>query len=369
MKRLTVTIVVLLLLAMPASAVLAEPYFDTIIEKGETINNDVIVFDGDLEIKESAVVNGDVIVFNGDTDLDGTINGDLVLFNGDLDASNKSTINGDCVLLNGKVDDSSSSGIRCTNIEGADFSGIVKGIPPIPAVPNSPAVPDVPDLPEPPQVPPVHDLAGPSRTGNAFVDFLRTVGSSLLLGGLAFVLASAFPKHLLEVKTTIRKKPVASGAVGFLTAVAVPIIAVMLTLLSAVLLIVCIGILGFPLVLLLLFALLAAVAMGWIAAGTWLGDWLFRRKAGNLAMKAALGTMLLTFGFGLLGILSAEWVESLMAIVVTSIGLGAVALTQFGRKPYPHHEVPVSVEEDADKVSIVLETLPDEEPDETFKGG
>ena len=81
-------------------------------------------------------------------------------------------------------------------------------------------------------------------------------------------------------------------------------------------------------------------------------------------MKAALGTMILTFGFGLLGILSSEWVESLLAIVVTSIGLGAVALTQFGRKRYPRQEATVSEEEDADKISVVLETLPVDDSDQ-----
>ena len=111
MKRLILITVLILLLTVPAGTVLAEPFFDTVVEEGETVNNDVIVFDGDLEIEENAVVNGDVVVFNGDAEIDGTINGDLVIFNGDLDARTQAVINGDCVLLNGDVDNRSSGNI------------------------------------------------------------------------------------------------------------------------------------------------------------------------------------------------------------------------------------------------------------------
>jgi hypothetical protein len=145
---------------------------------------------------------------------------------------------------------------------------------------------------------------------------------------------------------------------------AVPIVVTILAVISAVLLIVCIGILGFPIILLILFAFVAAIAMGWIAAGTWLGERLFQRKERSLAMKAALGTFLLTFVLGLLGIMSAGWIESLLGVVITSVGLGAVALTQFGRRSYPGYEEPAPVNEDDDKISVVLGTLPVDEAED-----
>ena len=46
-KRVTFVIVVLLLLAIPISTAFAEPLFDINVGKNETVNNDVIVFDGD----------------------------------------------------------------------------------------------------------------------------------------------------------------------------------------------------------------------------------------------------------------------------------------------------------------------------------
>ena len=367
MKRLILITVLILLLTVPAGTVLAEPFFDTVVEEGETVNNDVIVFDGDLEIEENAVVNGDVVVFNGDAEIDGTINGDLVIFNGDLDARTQAVINGDCVLLNGDVDNRSSGNIRCTNIEGTVLPGIVSGIPAVPSVPAIPDAPDAPDRRDMPSPPAIPETRGMSRLGIALADFTRTLFSSLLLGGLAFIIVSAFPNHLYQVKETMRKKPVASGAVGFLTAIAVPIVVAIFAVISAVLIIVCIGLLGFPIILLILLALMAAIAMGWIAAGSWLGERLFRQSDRNPTIKAAVGTFLLTFVVGLLGMMTGGWLEGLLGTVITSVGLGAVTLTQFGRKPYTATEVTDEVTEDADKISVVLDTLPDDAGDPKSK--
>lgn len=373
MKRTLIIFLVLLALMIPAGTILADPIFDTVVEENETINNDVIVFDGDLEIQSGGVVNGDVIVFNGDARLSGTVNGDLVIFNGDLDAGGQAVIHGDCVLLNGDVEDDSASGISCTNIEGAALTGITSGfpaIPPIPAVPTVPpipTVPAVPDLPPAPVVPPVRSHDGVDSVVSPFADFVRAVGSSLLLGLLAFGATSAFPDQVKQVKSTIGKKPVASGAVGLLTAVAVPSIAVLLAVLSAVLTLICIGILGFPIILVLLLGFVAAMIMGWIAIGYWFAGRVFKKRNWSPAKTAAIGTIIVTFGLGLLGIITGEWLQIILSTILGSVGLGAVALTKFGRKAYPPEGEEDTIEEDEDKISIVLDTLPDEDAGPPFK--
>lgn len=358
MKRIFMFFVVVLALTIPAGTILADPYFDTVVEENETINNDVIVFDGDLEIQTGGVVNGDVVVFNGDAEIFGTINGDLVIFNGDLDAHGQASINGDCVLLNGDVGDESTSGIQCTNIEGTSLSGITQSIPAVPAVPQ---IPDAPPVPKPPV------FEHSENIGSPIIDFVRTIGSSLLLGLLAFGVVSAFPGQMNQVKATIRKKPVASGAVGVLTAVAVPSIAVLLAIISAVLTIICIGLLGFPIIMVLMLGFVVAIVMGWIAIGSWLGGRLFRNDKWSPAVTAAIGTMILTFGLGLLGILTGEWLQIILSTVLTSVGLGAVALTKFGRQPYPPADEEISIQEDEDKISVVLGTLPDDDPGQPIK--
>jgi hypothetical protein len=373
-KRVPFIFLVLLLLAIPISTAFAEPLFDTTVGENETVNNDIIVFDGDLVLEERSVVNGDVVVFNGDVNTAGTINGDLVIFNGDLDAEGAARINGDCVLLNGSVEDDSASGIRCTNIEGSVISGWIEGIPPVPVEPKAiPDIPDLPVIPEPPTMPDipetgiVPDIPRQTRSSNSGVDFLGVVSSTLLFGLLAFAAGTVFPKHLQQVKATARSKPFASGAVGVLTGIAVPALAAILAVVSAVLTLVCIGLLGFPIVLLMLLGLVAGAVFGWIAMGTWIGDRFFRNGKRSPAMKAALGTMILTFVLGLLGMLL-PWVEGILVFVLGAIGLGAVALTQFGRKPYPPGSEEVAYTEDAVKVATVLETLPVEDDEPPVKG-
>lgn len=373
-KQVVFIIVVLLLLAIPISTAFAEPLFDTTVGENETVNNDVIVFDGDLLLEEGAVVNGDVVVFNGDVETAGTINGDLVIFNGDLDAEGAAAVNGDCVLLNGSVQDDSTAGISCTNIEGSVISGLMEGIPPVIVEPKAiPDVPDLPVVPEPPAAPDIPEIAKSpdfprqTRSANTGLDFLGVVSSTLLIGLLAFAAGSVFPKHLQQVKVTARNKPFASGAVGVLTGIAVPALAALLAVVSALLTLVCIGLLGFPIVLLMLLGLVAGAVFGWIAIGTWVGDRLFRNGKRSPAMKAAVGTMVLTFVLGLLGMML-PFVEGMIVFVIGAIGLGAVALTQFGRKPYPPEREVAEFTEDEVKVATVLETLPVDEDEPPVKG-
>jgi hypothetical protein len=364
MKRVTFVILILLLLALPVSSAFAAPLSDTTVGQNETVNNDVIVFDGDLTLEEGSVVNGDVIIFNGDVETAGTINGDLVIFNGDLAAAGTAAVNGDCVLLNGNVDDGSAGGISCTNIEGSAISGWIGGIPPTAVNPKAvPDVPDIPAIPEPPAIPDLPaaaDIPQASHGSNAGVDFLGVISSTILLGLLAFAAGSVFPNHLQQVKSTARSKPMASGVVGVLTGIAVPALAALLAVISAVLTLICIGLLGFPIVVLMLLGLVAGAVLGWIAVGAWIGDRLFSNDKRSVAMKALLGTVVLTLGLGLLGMM-VPFIEGIIAFFVGAIGLGAVALTQFGRKQYPPQGETVEFTEDAIKVTHVLETLPPED--------
>jgi hypothetical protein len=373
MKRLILTLVILLLLVLPLGTALADPLADTVVAEGEVINNDIIVFDGDLEIQQGAVVHGDVIVFNGNAQIAGTIDGDLVLFNGDLNAAEGAAIRGECVLLNGSV--AAGSILGCTAVEGEAFTGFLQKLPVIPPLPTIPAIPPVPTVPPLPEVPAAPESpvapakpavpAPPAvverneRTSLGFAaNMARSFGTSFLLALVAAAVALLFPAHLQQVTDTVRRKPLASGAVGLLTSVAVPSVVVLLLIVSAILTLICIGLLGFPLALFILLALGAAGVMGWIAVGTWLGQRFFQRKGRSLAMIAALGTFVLTFLLHMLNLIPIMIGESILVTFIGLIGLGAVALTQFGTKPYPRGGEGEIMTSNAEKVAAVLETLP-----------
>jgi hypothetical protein len=356
MKRVTIAILLLLLLvAAPTGILWAAPHGQTrIIDVDDTVG-DLVLFDDDLEVKEGAVVNGDVTLFNGDAVVDGEVKGDLVLFNGDLEAGETAVIGGDCVLMNGELDDETEEGLSCTNVAG---------------VPNF--IPALPDIPEPPRpMPDIGEMDAPrvhrpSGVASFFGNLAEAVVSGLLLGGLAFLTASLLPSQLNEVQNTMRRKPVASGTVGLLTAVAVPSLIALLSIISAILLLICIGILGFAVVVALGVALAAGLIFGWMVVGNWIGERLAEplRLPQRLPVTAAVGTLLLTVVVGLLDVIPFIIGEGLISGLIACIGLGAVALTQFGTRPYPHNAPaaakPVADEPDPDKVTAVLDTLPDD---------
>jgi len=366
-----------LFIAALTTAAFAAPLADTIIEADEVVNNDVVVFDGDLEIQAGAVVNGDVAVFNGDAVVDGQVNGSLTLFNGNLVAGADATISGECVLLNGEA---SGDGFRdrasgsCTAIQNlkvaplAELGPWLRDFQNVPGM-ELPAIPAVPEVPAAPEVPAVPHRQAPERGFRHFTaEVFGVFAGSLLFGFLGLMTAAIMPNQLRQIVTTARDKSMVSGMAGALTAVAVPSLIILLIPLSIILTFVCIGLLGFPIMFLLGLALVVGGFLGWIAVGTWLGMRLFGRgKDGDhIVRSAALGTGLLSFITGMLGLISFGVIGAIITFAALSIGLGAVALTQFGMKPFPRRRrtqggTPGSGGIDPDKYETVLGTLPPED--------
>lgn len=351
MKKITVLAILFLILLVPTGVALAAPPLNTVVASGETVNNEIVLFDDDLDVEEGATVNGNVTLFNGDAYVAGTINGDLVLFSGDLEAASTAVLNGQCVVMNGHVEDNTESGLRCTKVDNlSNFIPALSNLPGVASVWRS-ASSEV-------------NVEMPQRS--FFANLAEAVVSGLLMGALAFVVGSLLPQHLGQVQHTIRQKPLASGAVGLLTAVAVPSLIAILSVISAILLLVCIGILGFGLVLALALGLAAGLLFGWIAVGNLVGQWLagpLKLKDRRVAVTAALGTLIITFFINLLEGIPYIFGEGLISAIALFLGLGAVALTQFGSKMYPREAgTGVYVQEDEGKVTAVLDTLPMEDP-------
>jgi hypothetical protein len=382
MKRVLIPIMLTLLLVIAiVPAAFAAPLLDTIVEENTVVNNDVVVLDGDLEIGLGAVVNGDVVVFNGDAEINGRINGSLTLFNGDLETGENASISGECVLLNGKIRGDGAPG-KCTVVNNlqwgplAELGKFAPGwfiMPEMPVAPEMPVMPEMPAMPEMPVVPEAPFVPRmPAQQHNSVLGFLArlmgVVSSSLLFGFLGFLVAAVAPVQLRRMVAVARGKTGTSGVAGVLTAVGVPSLIVLLIPLSILLTFICIGLLGFPIILLLALGLVVGLFLGWVVVGTALGERLFNRgKGAGIRRTATLGTGALTLGIGMLGLLPLDILTGLLVFVFTAIGLGAVALTQFGLKPYPRRVAPGSPPggEDPDKLDTVLQTLP---PDEKAMG-
>jgi hypothetical protein len=343
-KRLTILLALLgLLLLLPTGLALAAPPFNTtVVETGERINNSIILFDGDLTVAADSVVNGDVVLFNGDFTLAGRVDGDVVLFNGDMAAAETAVITGDCVVLNGTITDETARGLGCT--QAANFPLFT------------------PDL--APRLSQMMTAMGepvPRHNGSVlgfFGNLARVAGNSLLMGFLAFVAVALLPEQVGRTTEAMRRKPGASGVIGLLTAVAVPSLIALLLPVSLLLTLVCIGLLGFPIMFALAVGLGAGLLLGWIGLGHLLAQRIaamFNLRTRSQPIVTAFSTALLTLTIGLLALLPGSFIVTFGGWVLAVLGLGAVALTQFGTRSYPALAGP---RPNRDKVTAVLETLP-----------
>lgn len=358
MKKIAVIVTLLILmLAVPAGTTHAAQIFDRVIAAGETVSEDVAIWGSSLKVEEGGTVDGDVsvfggtavlngrvtgdvVVFGGTATMAGAVDGDLVLFGGTLSTASSADVDGECVLIGGTFEGDSANSFSCNAV--GEFPDFVKSFTP-------PRAPELPLL-----------------TGgrSVFTTISVAAGQSLVFGILALVAAAVLPYHLNEVSRSLKRRPAASGAVGLLTLMAMISAIVLLGSLSAVLILACgIGLLGFPIVIALVAALGAALLLGWIGAGAWLGErlavWL-KLENRSLTVTTALGTAVLTVVAALLRglpFLLGGWLWSLLAFLVACAGLGAVALTRFGTRPYPAG----ALEPAADKVAQAVEMMPDDE--------
>lgn len=352
MKRFATIFILLILFIAPTSVVLADGYYDEIVESGTTVDDDLVIFNGNLNIDEGATVTGDVVVMSGNAHIAGKVQGDIVLFSGNLETTETAELQGDCVLFSGNMTDLSQN-ISCTAVS-SDFPAALSNLPNLTASRfNTPPNVNV-------------EVGGRGFFGN----LIGAIGSSILLGILAFVVASFAPHQLDRTKEAIQTKAIVSGTVGLLTAVAVPSLIAILAVVSAILILACgIGLLGFPIIIALAVGLALGAIFGWITVGSLLGqkltEW-FNIKPANLPVITALGTAVLTFATNLLDAAPFVPGTSLVAGLVLSVGLGATALTHFGTKTYPRLVNGPTISggsvEDRVKIRTALDTLPPEDP-------
>ncbi|MBK8904370.1 MAG: hypothetical protein IPM53_24540 [Anaerolineaceae bacterium] len=345
-RRLLLLLALLLLLVIPTSAVLASPLAQRVVGDEDVVYGDVVLFDEDFVLEDGARVTGDVIIFNGDATIAGTVNGDVVLFNGNMETADTAVLNGDCVLFNGTSSGEGASSLTCTDMDVVLPATVSNFVNELTASANF-------------APPATVEVERPSTFGRFVGGTAAAVARSLLFGLLAFAAASLMPQPMMRIEDALRKKPLASGAVGLLTAFSMPFVVGILALVSIVLLLVCVGILGFPIIMALILGTVAAGFLGWFSVGNVAGQFLAERlnlKNRSQAMTTALGTAAITFAIGFLGAVPFVFGEGLISMAILFIGLGATALTKFGTQPYPLVAEP---QPNPDKITAVLDTLPE----------
>ena len=262
---------------------------DVIIDQREVACSDLISFGGTVAINGD--VRGNVVAFGGKVIVDGTVDGNINTYGGIVTLQNGSHVHGDIHLYGGRWIRESSA-----QLDGVVVDNTQRG-----------------------------DALFGGRGGFSF-PFLSLV----MWIALGLLLTSLLPEHVLFVRTTVATRARRSLLVGLLSALLAP---ALLTVLIAL-------ILPIPLAIIVALGLLAAWALGTVAVGWLIGDYLLRTLAPqqhSRPIQIIVGVTILALASSLPGI---GW---LITLATGLLGFGAVFLSRFGTRLYgqPRRPLPL----------------------------
>jgi hypothetical protein len=271
------------------------------LEKGETLDGDLLVFGGNVTLQVDSRVAGDVVVLGGNVSSDGTIDGDVTIVGGNVRLKSNALVRGDIHTVGGSL--SKSEGAR---IEGQQFSERDFEFPF--------------DFNWSDTNFRTFDLGGPSLLWRAVWYVFRIS----ILGALAVLVMMFAGESTGRVSRSIIGNPLLTGGVGLLTVVVFPVVVLFLT----------ITILLIPVALLLIALLILAMIYGWIGIGLEVGKRLGEMTRWDLhpAAEAGVGTFLLSavlLGIGMIPCIG--WIAPFLAGL---LALGGVILSRFGTVEY-----------------------------------
>ncbi len=121
---------------------------DAAITRGGVIRGNLVVYSGNVEIDEGGLVAGDITAFSGDVEIDGAVEGSITAWSGDVDLGRTAVVGGDVSVVSGEIEQD-----RGAVVEGSLLRGPVVNLPALPQVGALPGVPVAPMAPAPPLPP------------------------------------------------------------------------------------------------------------------------------------------------------------------------------------------------------------------------
>lgn len=294
------------------------------VEKEGAIRGNLVVYSGNVQIKRGGVVSGNITALNGNVTIDGAVNGSVTAWSGNVRLGGDAVVDGDISVVSGELSQARGSVVRGNILRGPSINMDLLPLPGLAALANMPLAPK----PQPPSAMEV------------FLGLIaRTLRALLWLGvavGVAALLMVLRPAWVEQTRATLVARTPLSFAAGLL-----------LNLFGLAL----IGILWITVCFrppaALLGLVLTAVNLAGLAA---LGEELGRRveKAVNLewgapartAVGASIPGALVAFFWLIGGCLN--FFAYLIAIIVGSLGVGAILVNvlKLGEQATAHPLVP-----------------------------
>lgn len=291
------------------------------VASGDTFDGDLVVFGGNVTIEEDAVLNGDLVVIGGTIRSNGEMQGNIVVMGGQVSLEEAALVAGDVVTIGGQLD----------RAEGAQIEGeVVNNAAPDILFPSGRIPPDTPGVPDVPVIPRPEIVVN----YNPFGEFVRVLGSAILVSFLGVLATLFFQSHLARVSQAVVTQPLMTTSIGLLTIVVLVVAALTLILL--------------PLVGLSLIPLAFAWLFGVISIGQEIGERLARalRQEWQPVITTAVGTFVLVFIVASIQSLNhllpfMACVTWILPALVGLLAVGAVVITRFGTRPVQAHALTV----------------------------
>lgn len=259
------------------------------VPSGQSETALVGLIDGELIVEPDGELSGDLYLVGGTMSVRGRVTGDIVLFGGTLDLADDARVAGSIDIVGGTLRQSAD----------ARVTGSIQRVVQVP-----------------------RDVAG--RSGTLAERWPRLLVELMGLGLLALVSARFLPRPVGRVADAVRRQPVVMGSVGVLSFV---VALVLLVLIGFTIVLI-------PLALAGVLALGLVVAWGLVGLGAIAGQLLqvrLRRELSGI-WTTVLGTVGLGLGLELIN--AVPIVGGLIAILILSVGFGAVLLTRLGLQAY-----------------------------------
>jgi cytoskeletal protein CcmA (bactofilin family) len=319
------------------------------------VEGNVAVVGGELILAPGSEVRGDVLGSGGKSDLAGTVMGDVSAMFGELHLRSTAVLHGDLTVLSGSMvreEGAQVMGESIPNLRLPELPKLERVLPRVPELQRVlPAVPAVPAVPEVPAVPVWPQRDGPGYQIGRFLARAAGAGTMTLLAvAVGLLLVLVWPRPVRRVAECITVMPVQSFGLGLLTFLlaagleALAGVLMILVVLLAALLISTVILIPIGLLLLLLaglvllpvpLALAGAMMLGWVGLAEVVGQRVLHAlKAREIkTLGSVLTGMLLTGALvAMLWIVEPVCCGWLLAVLLSSIGLGAVFHTRFGRQ-------------------------------------
>lgn len=260
-----------------------------VVDEGATECGDLTLVGSTLDVRGQ--VRGNILAYGSNINIAGTVSGDINLYGGAATLRNGSQVHGNINLFGGSEKAES----------GAQLDGAMTN-----------------------RVQPVSLWLPGVNTGFAFPLWPLLVW--VILGQ---VLVSLLPEHVMFVRTTVTSKARRSLFLGLLSLLLAPLVLLVLIAL----------IIPIPLAVLIAIGLIAAWALGTIAIGWQIGDFVMRVIAPRhntrlLQVSVGLAILVLVGSLPYIG-----WIVSIGAGL---LGLGAVFLSRFGTRLYSQPRQPLT---------------------------